>query len=155
MPSSSKHASVRYKIPPLACDCHMHVFGALDRYPVATVRSYTPREASLASWRKVARTLGLERVVVVQASVYGADNRCTVDAIGEFGPLARGIAQIDASTTEITLQQLHAAGIRGVRLNPKSVGLRDVAALRSMIRDTLLRIAPLGWHLQMYAELAL
>jgi predicted TIM-barrel fold metal-dependent hydrolase len=155
MLNSLKHPSIRYDVPQLACDCHMHVFGALNRYPVAAVRSFTSREASLASWRTVAHALGLERVVVVQPSVYGTDNKCTVDALREIGPLGRGIAQIDASTTDAMLQELHKTGIRGVRLNPKSAGLRDVAALRTLIKNTALRIAPLGWHLQIYAELAL
>jgi hypothetical protein len=32
----------------------MHVFGAPARYSVPALRSYTPQEASLASWRRAA-----------------------------------------------------------------------------------------------------
>jgi len=153
-PQESQTAGVRFAIPRLACDSHMHVFGAPARYPGATVRSYTPQEASLASWRKVARAIGLERVVVVQPSAYGTDNRCLVDALREIGPLGRGIAQIDASTSDTALRSLHAAGVRGVRLNPKSAQVRDAEALRSLLKDTALRIGRFGWHIEIYAELA-
>jgi predicted TIM-barrel fold metal-dependent hydrolase len=142
-------------VPPLACDCHMHVFGAQGRYPGATLRSYTPQEASLASWRNVARAVGLERVVVVQPSAYGSDNRCVVDALREIGPLGRGIAQIDASTNDTALESLHAVGIRGVRLNPKSARVRDAGALASLLQDTALRIRRFGWHVEIHAELSI
>jgi predicted TIM-barrel fold metal-dependent hydrolase len=156
MPSEvSQAAGARLSVPPLACDCHMHVFGAPDRYPSATVRSYTPQEASLTSWRKVAQVIGLERVVVVQPSAYGTDNRCLVEALRDIGPPGRGIAQIDSSTSDSALQSLHAAGVRGVRLNPKSAGMRDARALRSTLTGTAHRIRPLGWHVEIYADVAM
>jgi predicted TIM-barrel fold metal-dependent hydrolase len=133
----------------------MHVFGPPDQYPGAARRSYTPKEAPLSAWRVVARAVGLERVVVVQPSVYGTDNSCTLDALRELGPSARGIAMIEPSTPDSALNELHAAGIRGIRINPKSVGNHDVAGLRTLIVHTAERIAPLGWHLQIYADLAL
>jgi predicted TIM-barrel fold metal-dependent hydrolase len=133
----------------------MHVFGAPDRYPGATLRSYTPQEAPLASWRKVAQAVGFERVVVVQPSAYGSDNGCVLDALREIGPLGRGIAQIDASTNDTALGNLHAAGIRGVRLNPKSARARDAGALASLLKDTALRIQRFGWHVEINAGLAM
>jgi len=33
-----------FKMPAGACDCHAHVFGPYDRYPLAEDRSYTPSE---------------------------------------------------------------------------------------------------------------
>jgi predicted TIM-barrel fold metal-dependent hydrolase len=130
----------------------MHVFGAPDRYALPPVRSYTPQEASLACWR---RTVGLGRVVVVQPSVYGTDNSCTVDALRAVGEPGRGIAQIGPSTSDAELTELHQAGVRGIRLNPKSVGATDAQALRDLIAGTARRIASLGWHIQIYASLAL
>lgn len=137
----------------LACDCHMHVFGPLERYPAAPERSYTPREASLADWRRMAERLGLQRLVIVQPSAYGTDNRCMLDALRAAGPGARGIAALDLATTDSELRQWHAAGVRGIRLNPKSVGARQVGALKQLIIWAAKRIAPLGWHVQLYAEL--
>ena len=156
MPELPTYAGVRYQVPPLACDCHMHVFGRPDQYPLGATRSFTPaREASLAGWRDVATSLGLQRVVVVQPSVYRFDNQCALDALRELGPCARGIAQINAAITDDELRELHDAGIRGVRLNPKSLGLRDAAALCAQIVGISARIAPLGWHIQLHADMAL
>lgn len=153
MPAAPEHAGPIFTMPPDACDCHMHVFGAPERYALPRLRSYTPQEASLASWRRAAGAVGLRRVVIVQPSVYGADNSCTLDALREIGPLGRGIAQIGPATLQAELAGLHSAGVRGIRLNPKSVGANDAQALRSQIMNVARQIAPLGWHIQIYASL--
>jgi len=145
-------ASGRIVVPPLACDSHMHVFGPPARFPGVPSSSYAPRAAPLAAWRMAAGAIGLQRLVIVQPSVYGTDNGCTLEAMREAGDAARGIAAIDDMTSEATLHELDAAGFRGVRLNPKAVGARDTDALRSLIARTAARIAPLGWHIQLYAE---
>ena len=62
-PESSR---ISRAVPAGACDCHMHVFGALDRYPPSATRTYTPKEAPLSAYRAVASSLGLSRMVVVQ-----------------------------------------------------------------------------------------
>ncbi len=141
--------------PPLACDCHMHVFGPLDRFPPAAARSYTPVEASLAEWRAMAAQISMTRVVVVQPSAYGADNTCLVDTLRTLGPWGRGVAAIDEATSDDDLAALDAAGVRGIRLNPKSIGAKDPARLAQLMERTAARIAPLRWHIQIYAELAL
>jgi 2-pyrone-4,6-dicarboxylate lactonase len=40
-----------FKLPPLACDAHCHIFGPGDRYPYAPDRSYTPPDAPLEMFR--------------------------------------------------------------------------------------------------------
>jgi predicted TIM-barrel fold metal-dependent hydrolase len=52
-------------------DCHLHIFGPTARYPYTANRAYTPPEASLTSYDALAASLGLERMVIVQPSVYG------------------------------------------------------------------------------------
>lgn len=153
-PSPGPGIGVRYPVPPLACDCHMHVFGSPDRFPGAPGRSYTPVAAPLSGWLRSFGALGLQRLVVVQPSAYGADNACTAEAVEEAGrQAARGVGAMDAATPDVALRALHAAGLRGIRLNPKSAGWHDPAALRALIRSTAERIAPLGWHVQLYADL--
>ena len=101
----------------------------------------------MPAYRDMLETLGLERVVIVQPSVYGTDNRCTRDAIAAFGDAARGVAVIDADTRDDEIAALVAAGFRGTRFNLVSAG--GVAARQ--IEQVAARIADHGWHLQIYA----
>lgn len=101
----------------------------------------------------MAATLGLDRVVFVQASPYGADNRCMLEAMREVGPSARMVCGMDEDTTAAELLEMDRLGVRGVRLNAASRGLRDTAQITAAIRTTTERIAPLGWHLQIFTDL--
>jgi predicted TIM-barrel fold metal-dependent hydrolase len=130
--------------PPLACDCHIHVFGPFDRYPLDPARQYTPEEATLEDYLKVAHALGTGRVVLVQPSVYGVDNSCQRDAIATLGERARGVAVIDDSTSGDELRELNGAGVVGARLNFMRAG--DLEALER----TAARVADLGWHVQLH-----
>ena len=47
--------------------------------------SFTPPDALVPEYLKMTGTLGVERSVVVQASVYGSDNECTAAAVEELG----------------------------------------------------------------------
>lgn len=137
------------KAPPLACDCHFHVFGPYDRFPLSPGRTYTPPEASVEAYLQLADTLGIERMVVVQPSIYGTDNACTLDAVERFGRArAVAVAVIDESFDQAALRRLDDAGVRGVRFNLVSGNGTPVEQLRSIAR----RIEPLGWHMQLYAH---
>ena len=142
---ATRRAEIRYPVPPAACDCHMHVFGPPDRYPGISGHSYAPREAPLSAWRSMADCISLQRVVVVQPSCYGTDNACLVAVLHELGGCARGVAVIAVATPPSALQALHDAGVRGVRLNAKSIGNRDAAGLRRLMLATAEQVAPLGW----------
>ncbi|MDF2780535.1 MAG: amidohydrolase family protein, partial [Geminicoccaceae bacterium] len=81
--------------PAGACDCHMHFYGTPDQYSVAPSAAFLPPPATVADYREVQARLGLERVVVVQPSAYGTDNRCTMNAVEEIGEGARAVVVID------------------------------------------------------------
>jgi len=96
------------------------------------------------------------RVVVVQASPQGSDNRCTVDALQRMNAMghgARGVAVIDEHTSDSDLHAMHAAGVRGVRVNLESAGLHDPQVARRLMQAAAERVAPLGWHVQTYTTL--
>lgn len=131
--------------PPGSCDCHIHIFGSRDRYPLAADAAYRPAEASVERYRDLLARLGTERVVVVQPSVYGTDNRCTLDAIAALGPQARGIAVILPDASDAELARLHDTGIRGLRF---SLTVKNAMHPRDLNRVSQ-RIAPLGWHIQL------
>ena len=81
--------AVDFDVPRGACDCHVHVFGDPTKFPFAEKRVYTPPQASVEQLLELQRDLHLDRVVVVQPSVYGADNACTLDAVRRMGARAR------------------------------------------------------------------
>src|SRR5262249_584046 len=84
-------SAVNLDIPRGACGCHVHVFGDTAKFPFAARRTYTPPPASIEELLELQRDLHMDRVVVVQPSVYGTDNACTVDAVRRVGARARGI----------------------------------------------------------------
>lgn len=146
-PSPSKPG---FKLPPGTVDTHCHVFGPGAEFPYAAERKYTPCDASKAQLFALRDRLGIARNVVVQATCHGADNRAVIDCLKHANGRARGIATIRRSISDSELQDMHAAGIRGVRFNfvkrlvdftPKDE-LMEIAA----------RIAPLGWHVVIYFE---
>jgi predicted TIM-barrel fold metal-dependent hydrolase len=137
------------KAPPLSCDCHFHIFGPYDRFPLDTGRRYTPPPALVPEYLAMADTLGPQRMVIVQPSPYGTDNRATLDAVETFGRhRAVAIAVIDDNISAATLQGMRDVGVRGVRFNLVSGNGTPVDQLQTMAR----RLAPLGWHIQVYAE---
>jgi predicted TIM-barrel fold metal-dependent hydrolase len=73
-------------------DCHVHVFGPPERFPLAPARRYTPALADVAALRRHLAVVGAERVVLVQPTVYGDDHRCLLDALDELGEAAVAVA---------------------------------------------------------------
>ena len=137
------------KAPPLSCDCHFHIFGPYDKFPLDAGRRYTPPPALVPDYLAMADTVGLQRMVIVQPSPYGTDNRATFDAVESFGRhRAVAVVVIDDDIDAATLRDMHAAGTRGVRFNLVSGNGTPVDRLQTMAR----RLAPLGWHIQVYAE---
>ena len=152
---SQPRTPVGFRVPPGACDCHVHVFGSAEEFPFVASRGYTPPPASADDLLKLQNALGLSRVVIVQPSVYGTDNSCTLDGIRRLGlERARGVAVIDDKTTDAALKEMHAAGIRGVRVNLETGGVSDPAISRRDLRAAIERVAPLGWHVQVYTRLS-
>ena len=130
------------KAPPGACDCHMHIFSS--RFPLAEKARRKEPDATVPEYRAVQRRLGLERVVVVQPTAYGRDNRCTLEAVAALGEGARGIAVVDTSVTDAELDRLTRGGMRGVRFRM----LDEPELPWEMLETMAARIAAFGWHIQ-------
>jgi len=140
-------------VPPGAIDCHAHVFGSAELYPFTPERTYTPPEASLAAYQHLHQTLGIERGVLVQPSVYGLDNSATRDALRSLhqqGHDYRGVAVVGPEVTERQLDALHQDGFRGVRLNllfKGGIRWEDVEVLAQ-------RLSTRHWHLQFLIDVS-
>lgn len=139
---------VSFDVPPGACDCHVHVFGDPKQYPFFSGRTYTPEPASVAELKQLLSALRLERVVIVQPSVYGTDNSCTIDGMRALGNMARGVAVIDDKTSDADLDAMGKSGIRGIRLNLATAGITDPAVARQRFQNAVARAKGRGWHIQ-------
>src|ERR1700729_4262507 len=53
----------KFRLPPLACDAHPHIFGPHHKYPYAEGRPYTPPDAPLENFRALHKKLGIGRAV--------------------------------------------------------------------------------------------
>ena len=146
-------------IPELASDSHVHVFEPAQ-FPYAAKRAYTPGQATVAQLLAMHQSLGMSRVVLVQPSVYGTDNACLLHAIERIGQArARGVAVVDLNTvSDDTLAQLHAGGVRGIRLNlhvnSEAGGQAGLAQVQQQVSAAKRLAQWPSWHLQVHASLS-
>ena len=97
-------------------------------------------------WESAASASDITRVVLVQPSIYGNDNRALVRALHKSSRVHRGVAVIDGQTSNAQLNAMHTLGVRGARYNLVS----PVGNALDEIDATVDRIRALGWHLQFY-----
>ena len=139
-----------HQLPTNSCDTHAHIIEPLDRDPMDPGRSYTPPPASLDAYQHLLATLGADRGVIVQPSVYGTDNRVTLDAVARGGDNYRAVVVVDDDCTIEQLDAFHAQGARGARVNllfSSSARLDNLRALTG-------KMAEFGWHLQVLADVS-
>ena len=144
--------SPKIAFPAGAVDCHAHVCGPASLFPYAQERIYTPPDATLESYQALLRMLGIDCAVLVQPSVYGTDNRAMLAALKAYPKQFRGVAVIPNQATDVSdryLEELHLAGVRGIRCNLVDVanktGELPIQALRALAE----RIKPFDWHLEL------
>ncbi|MDB5373783.1 MAG: putative metal-dependent hydrolase, TIM-barrel fold [Belnapia sp.] len=132
-------------------DCHMHIFGPYDRYPLSPGRGYTPPEAPVAAYRTMCDAVGIARTVIVQPSIYGTDNAVTLDAVAALGrDRARAVVVVDDSFDLPSLRAMTDQGVCGLRFNAVSGNGTPLDQLEALGE----KLAVLGWHLQLYAHSA-
>jgi 2-pyrone-4,6-dicarboxylate lactonase len=144
----SSNTPPQFRLPALSCDVHCHVFE--PGYPHVAKPHYTFPEASLEQYLAVCRFLGLERMVLVQPSFYGTDNRVLLEALRRVGERARGVVMVDEDISDAQLDEFHALGVRAIRLDLFARAAWPRADLQAYIHRMLERSRPRGWHLQFY-----
>jgi 2-pyrone-4,6-dicarboxylate lactonase len=133
----------------MSCDSHAHICGPESEYAYAEDRIYTPPDALSSEYLNLLESLGVERSVLVQPSVYGTDNTVMLSAMREMtsaGMQCRGVAVVDESITEPELDEMHETGVRGLRFNLVDVATPGRTIPLDSIRTLCERIAPRGWH---------
>jgi predicted TIM-barrel fold metal-dependent hydrolase len=139
----------KLRLPALACDTHAHICGPASRYPYWSGRIYTPPDCLLGDYRQLLATLGVERAVLVQPSVYASDNRLLLDALQAAGPNFRAVAVVEDSIAEEELERMHALGVRGVRCNIVDIGEDKGKMPLAMLTRLATRIRRFGWHIEL------
>jgi predicted TIM-barrel fold metal-dependent hydrolase len=154
VPNSAGTNRPKLKAPPNACDCHMHIYDP-ERFPFAAAPNLAAMMASrhftvatVSEYRLLQKRNGTTRVVVVTPTNYVTDNRCTLDAVAQMAPNARGIAVVHPDVTDAELKRMHEGGIRGIRFTV----FDPATAVTSidMIEPLAKRINELGWHVQLH-----
>lgn len=95
---------------------------------------------------------GLQRAVLVQPSIYGADNRLLLDTLALDPKRLRGVAVAHEGVTPEELAHWHKAGVRGLRVNLVDRHDAGGALPMAMLHALAERIAPMGWHLELLAH---
>ena len=135
-------------LPKGAIDTHVHVFE--PDYALSPDRGYNPPHSTLADLKHLHATLGIDRVVFTQPSVYGTDNSAILDAMTalnrEMPNRARAVVAITMDISDDELARLDAAGVRGVRLNTDNKGGMPVRF--DQIGELEARIRPFSWHFE-------
>lgn len=135
-----------FQAPPGTADCHVHVYGPLAKYAVAPTRSFDVPDAVPSDLATMLDVLGVERVVLVQPSGYGTDNRRHLDALREVRRPARMVAALRSDVTSQELAELDKAGVRGVRYTIGHAGAVPLSEMPVLAK----KIAGLGWHVQLH-----
>ncbi|MFL9906534.1 amidohydrolase family protein [Paraburkholderia sp. RL17-337-BIB-A] len=159
LPSSWTYAAPAFDVPAGTCDSHAHVI-APDGSGLIAQRRYTPAPAPEEEYFRMLDSLRIHRGVLVQPSVYGTDNSYLLATLRRNPKRLRGVAVLHAAVagstqgpahhhaTDETLADMHAAGVRGVRINALFGGGASLSNIDALARC----IAPLGWHLQLYVD---
>jgi predicted TIM-barrel fold metal-dependent hydrolase len=138
----------RLKLPPGSVDTHVHVFE--PGYALSPARGYNPPHSTLSDLKHLHATLGIERVVFTQPSIYGIDNAAIINASvalnKERADRARSVVALDMTFSETDLASLDKLGARGIRLNTDNKGGMPIAF--GDIPELCARIKPFKWHLE-------
>ena len=134
----------------MVCDCHSHVYGPYDRFPLAVSRTFVPPESPIEALEEVWRQVGVDCAVLIQGSAYATDHAALLHAIARDPDRRRGVAILPYDVEQVELTRLHQAGVRGVRFNwvkhlQPTTTIDEAEAL-------LYRVQPFGWHGEVHID---
>jgi 2-pyrone-4,6-dicarboxylate lactonase len=138
--------------PPGSCDCQFHIFGDPARYPLRFDVTYQAPQATFADMRKVLRTLGIERGVIVTTQRYDIDHSLLIDEMEALPTHERqnfrSIGIVKDALRDQEMQRLDALGMRGARfhLGKRWGQTHDPEA----VRRSMARVREIGWHARLH-----
>lgn len=135
-----------FTVPPLSCDCHVHVFGPSHTFPYSPERSYTPQDCPLEMLEDLHKALGFDRCVIVHGGAHGTDNSVTLDALTRSPRTLRGVAVIPSGLPDATIDAMDKAGMRGCRMSTVVSGGAGFEHLEALADQC----ANFGWHVMLH-----
>jgi 2-pyrone-4,6-dicarboxylate lactonase len=131
----------------------MHVFGPQDQYPGISNPRYDYPGGSPKDYSAVAAKLGIERMVLVQSSFYGTDNRFLLETLKDAGAQARAVVFLPDGMDALQLEGLNRLGVRGIRLDFFKMRERGahLDEYRQALRDACGLACTAGWHVELYS----
>lgn len=146
----------RQPVPVGAWDCHAHVFGPFERYPLAPDCKYQPPLATSTSHIAALNAAGFQHGVLVHASANGFDNSGVLDATASHRDRIAAIAVFSEDVTDAQLAAAKAAGVVGIRFTETGEAIGSVKPSGTLGLDALERMAPRlrehGLHAQLWAR---
>lgn len=144
------------RLPNGSCDCHVHIYGPYDRFPASLEGKFAPRKPfPVEDLFQMWDAIGVSRGVIVHANNAGPDNLVTLDALKRFPDKLRGVAVLDANTSDKVLDELTDAGFRGFRINllrQDGQVVYSSGATLDDLKSLAPRVAERGWHAQLWVE---
>ncbi len=133
----------RVTLPKGTIDSQMHAY--LPGFPALAGGPPLPAGdlPTPAQYRQFMQWLGIDRVVITQGNSHQRDNGNLLACLADMGHIARGVAVIDAETTDSELDALAASGVVGARIMDLPGGAVGLDALEA-VDD---RASACGWML--------
>jgi 2-pyrone-4,6-dicarboxylate lactonase len=138
----------KLKVPPGACDAHIHLFGPSDKYPFADISPYTSRDALPEDLFALQDVLGLSTAVIVSPGGYSRDTTMLADVLTRYPARFRGIALMPDDASPAEFARLGKLGVRGLRM----MSTRRGPHVPHLDPANAARAHEHGWHVQFYPE---
>ncbi len=138
----------RFTMPSRACDAHFHVFE--PGFPHVPDPLYTFPDGTLEQYLRMTEVLGIERMVLVQPTFYGTDNRLLAEVLRRLGPRARGVVRIEGGDQRRRTRPLSRTRCAGDPARPVRPRELATAEIIGYVRRMAARATPRGWHIQFY-----
>jgi predicted TIM-barrel fold metal-dependent hydrolase len=143
----------KFVAPPGSANCHAHVMGPFDKFPLPPRPGYMPPLAPVENYVAGLDRMGLQYGVFVQSSSHGKDSRVLLDALARY-PRLRGVGLAEPSISDADLQVLAEAGVRGLRFTGSPYPGHHNGHAGSSAIFTLFEMAPrlkaFGMHAQLW-----
>lgn len=133
-------------------DCHAHIYEQINA--ISGARYVPTRPAPLRVWREQLQKHTIKGGVLVQVSFLGTDNTELCSALAQLDSAKfAGVAVVSPTVTELEIDRLLDAGIRGFRWN--LVRGAAIPALDNLhVKQFLDRIRQRGMHIELHLESA-